>query len=86
MIYIESSLLSGCVARGERTPPVRYNASFKQSKTRVILYFVTNYVTLIKNNEWAGHVARMEEKRGVYRDWVGKTGGQETTWKSQTQM
>jgi len=27
---------------------------------------------------WAGHVARMDEERGVYRVLVGETGGKET--------
>jgi hypothetical protein len=26
----------------------------------------------IEKNEMVGHVARMEERRGVYRVWVGK--------------
>jgi len=30
-----------------------------------------------------GHVARMGEGRGVYRVWVGKTEGKETTWETQ---
>jgi hypothetical protein len=28
---------------------------------------------------WAGHVAGMDEERGVYRVLVGKLGGKETT-------
>jgi hypothetical protein len=28
---------------------------------------------------WVGHIARMGERRGVYRDLVGETGGKETT-------
>jgi len=27
---------------------------------------------VIKSRRWAGHVARMRERRGVYRVWVGK--------------
>jgi hypothetical protein len=33
---------------------------------------------------WAGHVARMGEKRNVYRLLVGKTEGKETTRKTET--
>ena len=29
---------------------------------------------------WAGHVARIEEGRGVYRGFGGETWGKETTW------
>jgi len=32
---------------------------------------------------WAGHVARMEESKGVYKVLVGKPGGKESTWKTQ---
>ena len=31
----------------------------------------------------AGHVARMGERRGVYRGMVGKPEGKGTTWESQ---
>jgi len=27
---------------------------------------------------WSGHVARMDERRGVYRVWVGKPDGRRT--------
>jgi len=38
------------------------------------LYFSPNIVRVIKSRRmtWAGHVARMVEKRGVYRVLVGK--------------
>jgi len=41
------------------------------------LYCSSNIVRVIKSRKirWAGHVARMEEKRGVYRVLVGKTEG-----------
>ena len=41
------------------------------------LYSSTNIVQLIKSQRmrWAGHVARMGEKRGVYRVLVGKSEG-----------
>ena len=29
---------------------------------------------------WAGHVTRMGERRGIYRDLVGKSEEKETTW------
>jgi len=32
---------------------------------------------------WAGHVARMGEKRGVYSVLVGKPEEKENTWKTQ---
>jgi hypothetical protein len=31
--------------------------------------------------KWAGHVARMGERRGVYRVLVGKTEGKRTMWR-----
>ena len=31
---------------------------------------------------WAGHVARMGERRGVYRDLVGKPEGKENSWET----
>jgi hypothetical protein len=39
-----------------------------------ILYSSPNIVRVIKSRRmmWAGHVARMEEGRGVYRVWVGR--------------
>ena len=41
------------------------------------LYFSTNIVRVIKSRRmrWAGYVARMGERRGVYRDLVGKPEG-----------
>jgi hypothetical protein len=41
------------------------------------LYSSPNIVRVIKSRKmrWAGHVARMEEGRGVYRVLVGKPGG-----------
>ena len=41
------------------------------------LYSSPNIVRVIKSRRmrWAGHVARMVEKRGVYRDLVGKHEG-----------
>ena len=46
------------------------------------LYWSPNIVRVIKSRRmrWAGHVARMGERRGVYRVLVGK----ETTWETQT--
>jgi hypothetical protein len=40
------------------------------------LYSSPNIVRVIKSRKmrWAGHVARMEERRGVYRVLVGKPG------------
>jgi hypothetical protein len=45
------------------------------------LYCSHNIVLVIKwrTIRWAGHVARMRERRGVYGVWVRK----ETTWKTQ---
>jgi hypothetical protein len=37
-----------------------------------------------KRMRWAGHVARMGEKRNVYRLLVGKARGKETTRKTET--
>ena len=41
------------------------------------LYSSPNIVRGIKSRRmrWAGHVARMEERRGVYRAFVGKPEG-----------
>ena len=41
------------------------------------LYFSPNIVRVIKSRgmRWAGHVARMEEGRGVHKVLVGKTEG-----------
>ena len=46
------------------------------------LYCSPNIVRAIKSRRmrWAGHVARMGERRGVYRVLVGETGRKETTW------
>ena len=45
------------------------------------MYSSPNIVRVIKSRRmrWAGHVAHMGEERGVYRVWVGETGGKETT-------
>jgi hypothetical protein len=41
------------------------------------LYFLPTVVRVIKSRRlrWAGHVARIGERRGVYRVWVGKLEG-----------
>ena len=48
------------------------------------LYCSPNIVWMIKSTRmrWAGHVARMGERRGVYRVLVGKP-ERKTTWKTQ---
>ena len=53
------------------------------------LYCSPNIVRVIKwrRMRWAGHVACIGERKGVYRqDFGGKTGGIETTWKTQALM
>jgi hypothetical protein len=47
------------------------------------LYSLPNIVQVVKSKRmrWAGHVARMGERRGVYRVLVGKP-EKETTWKT----
>jgi len=49
------------------------------------LYSSPNIVRMIKSRRkrWAGHVASMAERRGVYMVFVGETCGKETTWKAQ---
>jgi hypothetical protein len=49
------------------------------------LYCSPNIVRVIKSRRmrWAGHVARMGERRGVHRVLVEKTLGKETTWETQ---
>jgi hypothetical protein len=39
------------------------------------LYFSPNIIRVIKSRRmrWAGHVACMRERRGVYKVWVGKS-------------
>jgi len=41
------------------------------------LYSSPNIVRVIKSGRmrWLGHVARMRERKGVYRDFVGKPEG-----------
>jgi hypothetical protein len=50
------------------------------------LYSSSTIVRVIKQRKmrWAGHVARMGERRGVYRVLVGKTLRKETTRKTQS--
>jgi len=50
------------------------------------MYSAPNIVRVIKSRRmrWAGHVARMGERRGVYSVLVGKPGGKETTGETQT--
>jgi hypothetical protein len=38
------------------------------------LYCSPNIVQVMKSRRWAGHVARMGERRGIYRDFSGKPG------------
>ena len=48
------------------------------------LYCSPNIVRVIKSRiRWAGNVACMGERRGVFRVLVGKLEGKETTWKTQ---
>jgi hypothetical protein len=51
------------------------------------LYYSPNVLGVIKsrNIRWAGHVARMGERGGAYKDLVGNQ-GKGTTWKTETQM
>jgi hypothetical protein len=46
----------------------------------------TRIIRIIKSRRirWAGHVARMGEKRNAYRLLVGKASGKETTRKTKT--
>jgi hypothetical protein len=52
------------------------------------LYSSPNVIRVIKERRmrWAGHVARMGEKRGSYRILVGRPLGKATTWETQAQM
>ena len=52
------------------------------------LYSTPNIVRGIKSRRmrWAGHVARMGERRGVYRALLGKLQGKETNGETQAQM
>ena len=48
------------------------------------LYFPPNSIRVIKSRRvrWAGHVARMGERRSVYRILVGRPDGKKTTCKT----
>jgi hypothetical protein len=48
------------------------------------LYSSTNIVQVIKSRRmrWAGHIAQIRERRGIYRVLVGKPEG-EATWETQ---
>jgi hypothetical protein len=51
------------------------------------LYSSPNIVwVIISRRKWVGHIAGIEDMRGVYRDFFGKPGGIETTWKTQELM
>ena len=47
------------------------------------LYSLPNIVRMVKSRRmrWAGHVARMGERRDVYRVLVGKTEGKRPLWR-----
>jgi hypothetical protein len=49
------------------------------------VYSPPNIIRVIKSRRlrWAGHVARMGERRGACRALVGKPEEKETTWKTQ---
>jgi hypothetical protein len=40
-----------------------------------ILFLLKEYTVKARRMSWAGHVARMGEKRNTYRLWVGKSEG-----------
>jgi hypothetical protein len=48
------------------------------------LYPSTNIIPVIKSRRmrWAGHVARVGERAGVYRVLVGKPEAKQATWKT----
>ena len=46
----------------------------------------SEHMVLSEEIIWAGHVARIGEKRGVYRVLVGKPEGKVSTWKDQAQV
>ena len=50
------------------------------------LYSLPNIVRVVKSRQmrWAGHVARMEEDRGVHRMLVGKPEGKEAIGETKT--
>ena len=52
------------------------------------LYSLPNIVRVVKSRKmrWAGHVARMGERRGLYRVLVGKPEGKRPLGEAQTQM
>jgi hypothetical protein len=53
------------------------NLLITKTKNYFDFYLVSNIIRVIKSRRlrWAGHVARMGEKRGVYRALVGKPVG-----------
>ena len=50
------------------------------------LYYSPNIIRVIKSRrmKWAGHVARMGERRDAYKFFSGETSGKEPIWKTET--
>jgi hypothetical protein len=44
---------------------------------------ITFRVIILRRMRWAGHIERMGERRGVYRDLVEKPEGKRPLWESQ---
>jgi hypothetical protein len=49
------------------------------------MYYSPNIVRVIKSRKmrWAGRVARIGERRGLYSVLVGRPAGKDTTWETQ---
>jgi hypothetical protein len=73
---------------------VRYGSTFGATDHQCYLYSSPNIIRVIKSRRmrWAGHVARMGEGRGAYRDLVGRPEGRRSLgrprrrWKDNIKM
>jgi hypothetical protein len=79
VLYLDSVFKNRALRRilGPKRDVVIREWSKRQSEELNDLSSTRNFVRVIKSSRmrWAGHVARMGEKRGLYKVLVGKPGG-----------